>query len=193
MYNTDGNLAYQEEPRTEIIGGKLVALAAPSTRHDDAVENIYKIFSNYLRGKLCRVFASSRAVYMEKGEVYEPDVKVVCDRSKVKPDGIHGTPDLVVEVLSPSTANRDKGWKMRVYERNGVREYWIVDPISQSVDQYVLEDGRFTLRTSCTLTEEVNLELLTEERRVLPMKEFPCAIFNDLTISLEKVFSEENW
>ena len=193
MYSTEGNLAYKEEPRTEIIGGKVVAFASPSTAHEYAVDNIYTIFREYLRGKPCKVFSSKQAVYLEDGEVYEPDVKVVCDRSKVKADGIHGAPDLVVEVLSPSTGRYDRGHKMQVYERSGVREYWIVDPVSQTVDQYVLADGRFALRNSCTLTEEVNVELLSEERRAVLVKEFPCALFEDLTVSLEKVFSEENW
>lgn len=193
MYSTEGNLAYKEEPRVEIIGGQVIDLASPSSRHEDAADNIYNIFRDYLRGKRCRVFSSNRAVYLEDGEVYEPDVKVVCDRSKVKADGIHGAPDLVVEVLSPSTGRYDRGHKMQVYERSGVQEYWIVDPVSQTVDQYVLADGRFSLRNSCTLTEEVNVELLSEERRAVLVKEFPCALFEDLTVSLEKVFSEENW
>ena len=193
MYNTIGNLACKEEPRTEIIGGKVVMLAAPSTKHEVAVDNIYSIFRDYLRGKPCRVFTSNCAVFIEDGETYQPDVKVVCDRSKIQPDGIHGAPDLVVEVLSPSTGRNDRGRKMEVYERNDVREYWIVDPVSQTVDQYVLESERLLLRNSCTLTEEVNVELLSEERRAALLKEFPCVLFEDLTISLEKVFSEENW
>ena len=193
MYSTEKTPAYKEEPRTEIIDGQKVTQSPPSSMHEYAVDNIYTIFSRYLRGKPCRVFSSNLAVYLEDGEVYEPDVKVVCDRSKIKPDGIHGAPDLVVEVLSPSTGFYDRGRKMRVYERNGVREYWIVEPVSQTVDQYVLEDGRFLLRNSCTLTEEVNVHLLSEERRAVLVKEFPCALFEDLTVSLEKVFSEENW
>ena len=193
MYSTAGNLAYKEEPRVEIIGGQVVAFASPSTAHEYAVDNIYTIFREYLRGKQCKVFSSNRAVFLEGGETYLPDVKVVCDRAKIKSDGIHGAPDLVVEVLSPSTGRYDRGHKMEVYERSGVREYWIVEPVSQTVDQYVLTDGRFSLLNSCTLTEEVNVQLLSEERRAILVKEFPCALFEDLTVSLEKVFSEENW
>ena len=93
MSETSGNLAYKEEPRTEIIGGKVVMLAAPSMNHEYVADKIRDIFHEYLRGKLCQVFSSNTAVYLDNGEEYQPDVKVVCDRSKIKGDGIHGAPD----------------------------------------------------------------------------------------------------
>ena len=93
MSETSGNLAYKEEPRTEIIGGKVVMLAAPSMNHEYVADKIRDIFRDYLRGKLCKVYSSHTAVYLDDGEEYQPDVKVVCDRSKIKGDGIHGAPD----------------------------------------------------------------------------------------------------
>ena len=195
MNGTNGNLAYKVEPRTEIIGGKVVMLAAPISIHEYATDNIYNIFYEYLRGKRCRVYSSNWGVLLEDGEEYMPDVKVVCDRSKVKGDGIHGAPDLVVEVLSPSTARNDRGHKLRVYERCGVREYWIVDPKNRSVEQYVLEGGRFDLFGYYQQLSEEYLNMVSEKRRAEmaaeAASEFQCALFEDLTVSLERIFDED--
>ena len=194
MSETYGNLAYKEEPRTELIDGKLVMLAAPTTNHDAVAGAIYYSFYNYLRGKLCRVFISDTAVYLDDGEEYQPDVKVVCDRSKIQRDGIHGAPDLVVEVLSPSTARYDKGHKMQVYERCGVKEYWIVDTKSRSIEQYVLENGKFILRGYAQQPDQEELDYMKDEERAKITGEFRCALFEDLTISVNDVFADvQDW
>ena len=190
MNGTIGNLAFQEELRTELIGGRVVALAAPSTIHEYVADNIRDIFRDYLRKKPCRVFSSHTAVYLQDGEEYQPDVKVVCDRSKIRRDGIHGAPDLVVEVLSPSTGRYDRGRKMQVYERCGVREYWIVEPFNRSIEQYVLENDRFILHGFYRLNDELDLKMMTEKERAEAVKEFHCTLFDDLTISVEDVFAD---
>ena len=190
MDGTYGNLAYKEEPRTEIIGGKVVMFAAPTTFHDDIAGSIYRIFGNYLRGKLCKVYPSTTAVFLMDGEEYQPDVKVVCDRSKIKADGIHGAPDLVVEVLSPSTGRYDRGRKMQVYERCGVREYWIVEPVNRSIEQYVLEDGRFIIHGFYKLCDELDLKMMSEKERAEVTSAFHCTLFEDLTITVEDVFAD---
>ena len=190
MNETFGNLAYKEEPKTEIIGGKVVMLAAPSMNHEYVAGTIYNLFYNYLRGKLCQAFSSHTAVYLKDGEEYQPDVKVVCDRSKIRADGIHGAPDLVVEVLSPSTGRYDKGHKMRVYERCGVREYWTVDPVSRTIEQYVLEDGRFSLLGYYKQLDKVDLLCMSEKEQAEWVNEFHCTLFDDLTISVDEVFAD---
>ncbi len=77
---------------------------------------------------------------------FVPDMMVVCDRDKIRNDGVHGAPDLVVEVLSPRTAYRDWGYRMELYAKSGVREYWLVSPAEESVEVYLPEEGRFALR-----------------------------------------------
>ena len=117
------NLAYKfEEWREETIGGKVVMMATPGLNHSFIVGNIYNLFFNYLRGKRCTPFSDNTKLFLPDGEKYIPDVMVVCDPDKLKTNGVHGTPDLVVEVLSHSTAKNDKGRKRDVYEKNGVRE-----------------------------------------------------------------------
>ena len=140
------NLAYKDEPRTEIIHGKTVMMSpSPNLRHNSIAGNIHRIFSNFLRGKRCRVFMDGVDVHLDDENTFIPDLAIVCDRRKLRIDGIYGAPDLVVEVLSPSTATRDKGTKKEVYERAGVKEYWIVDPLAKSIDVYHLRDGRLVL------------------------------------------------
>ena len=82
---------------------------------------------------------------MSDEDYYIPDFMVVCDPDKIQPDGVHGAPDLVVEVLSPSTMNNDLGRKKDVYERAGVKEYWIVSPVEKAITVYRLQEGRFVL------------------------------------------------
>ena len=185
----NGNLAYKLEPREEIIGGKVVMMASPSLAHNFIAGNIYSIFHNYLRGKPCTPFPDNTSVVLADGEKYIPDMMVVCDPDKLRRNGVYGTPDFVVEVLSPSTANYDKGHKKDVYEQHGVREYWIVSPGDRSVEQYVLADGKFVLRGVWSLWPDFLLEDMTEEERAVKAPaSFRCTLFDDLEIRLEDVF-----
>ena len=142
------NLAYkfEDELPKETISGRLVMMATPTLNHNIVSGNVYHTFGDYLRGKPCMPFHDNTKVFLEKDERYIPDVMVVCDRDKLRRKGVYGAPDLVVEVLSPATRRNDRGRKKDVYEKHGVREYWIIDPKGQSVEQYVLENGRFVLR-----------------------------------------------
>ena len=100
----NSTLAYKEEAREEIIGGKAVMMSSPAIRHTFVAGNLFTIFSNYLYGKRCTPIMDSGGLYLEENrEEYQPDMMVVCYPDKIKDDGVHGAPDLVVEVLSPST------------------------------------------------------------------------------------------
>ena len=101
------NLAYQEERREELIGGKVVAMSpSPRWNHIAVSGNIYKIFANYLFGKKCTPVQDGFDLYLDDENHFVPDFMVVCDPDKIKDDGVHGAPDLVVEVLSPSKIGR---------------------------------------------------------------------------------------
>ena len=139
-----GNLAYQsdawEKRRQEGIDGKPVMMSPrPSVNHSQVASNIYYLFAHYLRKKTCRPFADGVDLYLDEDNQFIPDFMVVCDPDKIKPDGVHGAPDLVVEVLSPSTARNDKTRKKDIYARCGVQEYWIVDPDKQMIMVYGFE------------------------------------------------------
>ena len=186
----NGNLAYRLEQPEEVIGGKLVMMAAPSMNHYRVSGNIYHLFRNYLEGRPCEPFPDGAALYLEEDtEEYRPDGMVVCDPEKTGDDGVHGAPDLVVEVLSPSTARYDRGHKKDVYEKHGVREYWLVNPTDRSVEQYILENGHFVLRGMYYAHyPEYLLRRMGEAERAELATEFTCGLFPDLTIRLEDVF-----
>ena len=136
--NMNGNLAYQEEPREELLGGRIYMMSSPTVNHSQIASNIYYAFRSYLKGKTCRPFNDGVDVYLTENDRVIPDAMIVCNKNIIRLDGIHGAPDLVVEVLSPGTAKNDRGYKKNLYETAGVKEYWIVDPISHSIEVYIL-------------------------------------------------------
>ena len=97
----NNNLARQGEYRSELIKGKIIMMSpSPITNHNRISRNITRIFDNYLDGKSCEVFADGLDVYLTAQDRFEPDCMVVCDPNKIKYNGVHGAPDLIVEVLS---------------------------------------------------------------------------------------------
>ena len=135
-------LEWDEKERVELIDGAPLMMAPPSRKHQEISGEIYRQLANFLRGKGCRVYAAPFGVRLfERAEdgpedvdtVVEPDITVVCDRDKLDDQGCKGAPDLIVEILSPSTQRRDRLTKLNLYQRAGVREYWIVNPEDRTV------------------------------------------------------------
>jgi len=140
--------SWPEGERWELIDRVAYAMSpSPRVPHQDTVLDLAYGLREFLEGKPCRVFIAPLDVFLEEdaaeGMVVEPDVLVVCDGNKIRDDGIHGPPDFVAEVLSEGTAAKDLGAKKELYERAGVKEYWIVHPDTRSVFRYVREDGRY--------------------------------------------------
>lgn len=184
------NLAYQDEQRTELINGQIVAMAPrPSTNHNLVAWNIYSIFSFFLKGKSCTPFADGADLHLTEDDVFVPDMMVVCDRDKIKTDGVHGAPDLVVEVLSPSTAKNDRFRKKNIYQLCGVREYWIADPANRMVEQYFLADGVLQLNAIYAVYRDWEIRQMTEEERAAMVTRFKCSLFDDFEIALEDIFT----
>ena len=139
---------WDDSERLELIDGVPYAMSpAPSWRHQDvSVGFIYQLRS-FLAGKPCKVFAAPFDVRLnaDAGDdtVVQPDIVVICDRSKITGTGCVGAPDMAIEILSPSTESRDTLVKFKLYMNAGVREYWIVDPDKKTVAAHVLDSGRF--------------------------------------------------
>jgi len=131
-------------------------------------------------------------VFLDENEKYVPDIAVVCNPSIVDANkGIFGAPDLVAEVLSPSTTRRDKGHKKNIYEKYGVGEYWLVDIKLKSIEVYMLENGRYEL-DNIYLAEytETELEDMSEQRRAEISFTFKTSLFDDLVIDVREIFED---
>ncbi len=102
---------------------------------------------------------------------------------------IYGVPDMVVEVLSPSTRVRDLTVKKDAYETNGVKEYWIVDPYMKTVDVYVLHDGKYKLENSYAKYSDYDFENLTDEEKSAVKYEIKVSILDDLYVKIDDIFS----
>lgn len=179
----------QEESWEELIDGKVVAMSPrPRVNHNWVSENINFLFRTYLRGKNCVPLGDGYDLYLTDEDHFVPDFMVVCDRNKIRDNGVYGAPDLVVEVLSPSTETRDKKHKKEVYEQCGVREYWIVSPEAKSVEQHLLEDGKLVLNEVYALEPDYMQAKMTEEERASLVTSFKCSLFDDLDIQLEDIF-----
>ena len=138
-----------EDERWELIDGIAYAMApAPARKHQKITGKIYYQLAHFLRGNSCEVYISPFDVRLNAATkddtVVQPDIVVVCDESKLDDCGCVGAPDMVVEVLSPSTSMRDRLMKFEKYRQVGVREYWIVDPESKIVETHILKDGEYT-------------------------------------------------
>ena len=190
----NSNLAYKDgwmdPPREELIGGKVVAMSPrPVFNHNHVAFRIAHLFETYLKGKRCTVIADGTDLYLTEKDRFVPDMMVVCDRDKIKRDGVHGAPDLVAEVLSPSTAKNDRLHKKAVYGSCGVREYWLVDPENRTIEQYLPQDGRLELNTVYVSYSEDALERMTEEERSAVETHFQCSLYDDFDIALDEIFS----
>lgn len=184
------NLAYVEEDRDEVINGVATAMSPrPAWNHVSAAGNIYIIFANYLRGKRCTPIPDGLDLFLSEGNRFVPDFMVVCDPAKIHTDGVHGAPDLVAEVLSTSTAKKDRGPKMDAYAASGVKEYWIVDTANRSVEVYLLSGERYTLHDVYAIHPDHVLAKMSEDERAAVPTEFRCSLFDDLAVRLEDVFA----
>ena len=139
---------WDDGKRWELIEGKPYAMSpAPTWGHQGVQYEIARQLGNFLHGKPCKVFTAPFDVRLnaDTGDdtVVQPDIVVICDRSKLIGTGCVGAPDMAVEVLSPSTAYHDTHVKFRLYHNAGVREYWIVNMNTQTVHVYILENGRY--------------------------------------------------
>lgn len=136
---------WPDDGRWEIIDGVAYGMSpAPSIRHQAVTGNLYSALHRQLAGTPCRPFIAPTDVRLSETDVVQPDILVVCDPAKITPSHIEGAPDLVVEVLSPGTAAKDMRDKKWLYQRSGVREYLVVDPLEMYVQRFLLDsEGRY--------------------------------------------------
>ena len=176
-------LTWIDDKRRELIDGFIQLMTpAPKRKHQGISSFLhYSIFS-YLKNKKCKIYTAPFDVRLSKdGEtgddkiytVVQPDISVICDLQKLDDRGCIGAPDLIVEILSPSTAKKDMNDKFVLYQEVGVKEYWIVNPNDENINVFLLDKkGKYQLIGMYAGDMGVKVN-----------------IFNDLVIKLEDIFS----
>ena len=141
-YTYEEWLEIDDGNRYELLDGTLYMMASPTPQHQAISMEMGRQISNFLVGKPCRAYAALDVrLHKEKDTVFEPDISVICDSSKISKKGCEGAPDLVVEILSPSTSRYDRFTKFHEYRRAGVLEYWLVDPEDKIVTIHRFKNG----------------------------------------------------
>jgi Uma2 family endonuclease len=179
-------LTWMDDKRRELINGRVNMMTpAPSVKHQDILSAINSLFWNYLRNKKCKVFPApfDARFPSEEGEtsnekiltVVQPDICVVCDLSKLDDRGCLGAPDLIVEIISPTSAKNDINEKFKIYEENGVKEYWIIQPNDKTITVFILDNGKYQHKGMYTHGTKLRTDI------------FP----DDFKLDLDLVFNQE--
>jgi len=141
----------EDDQRYEIIDGQLIMIPAPGIWHQDWLGDLNDLVRSFVKKKkLGRVFFAPVDVVLDEENTVQPDLVFVAAKNAriIEPRAIFGSPDLLVEVVSPSSNRRDRAQKMKLYERFGVKEYWIGDAAKRSLEILVLKGDRYELRCS---------------------------------------------
>ena len=184
-----GEAAYKEPPWVELIDGKTVMMSPrPRIDHNRVIRNLTRIFGDYLWNKPCEVFSDGVDVYLDEKNHFIPDVMIVCNQDIICPDAIHGAPDLVVEVLSPTTTNYDRGTKREAYARAGVTEYWIISPIGRFVEVYLQRNGRLVFDAAYEDVPDWELDRIQPDDRTKIHDTIKVSLYDDLIVHVHDVF-----
>jgi Uma2 family endonuclease len=181
-YTYEDYAKWPEGARVELIDGVAYNMSAASNRlHQRVLGKLHRLIGNYLDGKTCEVYIAPFDVRLPEASkrdadiraVVQPDLSVICDPSKLDERGCLGAPDLIVEIISPGSFRQDMARKLALYERVGVREYWIVFPVEKIVQVYVLgEHGKYGSFESYTVEDMLTVGIMPE-----------------LTIAVETIFA----
>ena len=142
-YTIDDIYALPEGERAELIDGQIYMMAPPSRRHQDILSFLHLAIGNFIAGNdgKCKVYPAPFAVFLfeDEAKYLEPDISVICDTDKLNDQGCSGAPDWVIEIVSPGSRSMDYYTKLSLYRSAGVREYWIVDAMKETVLVYDME------------------------------------------------------
>ena len=181
-YTYQDYLTWSFPERVELFYGKVSCMSpAPNTRHQMIARRLVGSMYYYFEGGGCSLFFAPFDVRLpisltpnKVDTVVQPDICVICDKSKIDAQGCQGAPDLVIEILSPGNSQKEMGEKFNLYESSGVREYWLVQPESQSVLVYTLnESGKYTGRQPMTAPSKLT-----------------SVIFPDLELDLQTILAD---
>lgn len=169
-------LLLPEDKRYELVEGELIMVPAPNTEHQRIIGNLYLQLRQFVEErKIGEVFIAPYDVVLSRYDVVQPDLIFVSEKKLniITEQNIQGVPDLVIEILSPDQ-NRDRIIKKKLYAKYGIKEYWIVDPESQTVE--VMELDKKGYQTVATFSKEDKLTSTTFPGFSLPLKEIFLAL-----------------
>lgn len=170
LFNNDDNYYY------EIIDGEMIRKSAPTPMHQRICRKLIVILDNFINEKKSgEIFQSPIDVYLDEYNKPQPDLVFVSNEKKaiITNDGIMGVPDLIIEIISPTSVIRDRIEKKNLYERMTVPEFWLIDPEYEAIEIYKLQNNRYELLSAATTLEG----------------ELKSALFEGLTITLTDIFS----
>ena len=172
-YTWEDYMSWDDDVRYELIDGVAYAMGAPSQRHQSILGDLYTLFNIFLKKNPCKVFISPCDVKLANKTVLQPDMFVVCDRSKLDGQFTQGAPDLVIEIESSSSTQRDRILKYNKYLDAKVKEYWIVNPESKVTEVFILVNGDYS-RKAYDEKDKISVHVL-----------------DGCTIDMSEVFAEE--
>lgn len=168
-YTVDDIYALPDGKRAELIDGQIYDMAPPNTIHQKISWKLHLTIGNYINSKNgnCDVYAAPFAVFLnaDNRNYVEPDISVICDKNKIDEKGCQGAPDWIIEIVSPSTQQTDYGIKTFKYRTAGVREYWIVNPRTKTVNIFDFEHEKASSQYSFD-------------------EDIPVCIYEDLSINI---------
>lgn len=144
-YTLEDYYALPDDIRAELIDGELIFLEAPSSIHQELISELLFEIKLYIRANNgpCKILPSPLDVQLDcdNRTMLQPDISIICHRDRIVKKGVYGAPDFCIEIVSPSSRKRDYEKKRMKYQNAGVREYWIVDPKTESVLCYFFEES----------------------------------------------------
>lgn len=168
-YTIEDIYALPNGQRAELIDGQIYDMAPPSYLHQKLVMELSATIRDYIKshGGPCEVLPAPFAVFLNQDDhnYVEPDISVICDSNRIDDRGCNGAPDFIIEIVSPSSQRMDYLTKLFKYRTAGVREYWIVNPMKETVQTYLFGD-----------IEDFNQYSFDDE--------IPVGIYNDLKICI---------
>lgn len=152
IYTIDDIYSLPDGQRAELIDGKIYMMSPPARIHQKLITELVSIFHQYIKNSNgdCEVYPAPFAVFLNEDDqnYVEPDISVICDKSKLTDRGCNGAPDLIIEIISPSTQQMDYGIKLFKYRTAGVKEYWIINPTTRIINVYDFENEKGTCQYS---------------------------------------------
>jgi len=164
-------MKFEVDEMVELIRGKIFSVSpAPKSYHQEIGGNLHLIIGNFLKGKKCKIYFAPFDVVLpiehktkdKSTTVVQPDICIICDLSKIDEAGCFGAPDFIVEILSKSTSKKDMNDKFDVYQEAGVKEYWIIFPLEEIINCYVLEDGKYIMNRAYTKEDTASLHIFPD-------------------------------